>query len=71
MMTDLDELRNLVTDFCNDLTQAEPEPEKWASWIAYLLEGLDNKASGRRDEFWAMLKVLGNALETRIEAGRW
>ena len=70
-MSDLDELRDLVNDFCNDLGRAEPEPEKLASWIGYLLEGLDNKASGRRDEFWTMLKALGNALETRITGGRW
>jgi len=69
-MTDLDELRDLVTDFSNDLAQAEPEPEKWPGWIIFTLESLDNLTDDHQ-AFEAELIALRNDLTTRIEGGGW
>lgn len=56
-----------------DIVLIESDPKDWAGWVNYLLESLQSEAQKNRksaaDE--AMLLDLREALETRIEGGKW
>jgi hypothetical protein len=44
------------------------DPERWAGWVCYLLEGLEGL---RPDEADHMLRAVRDGIEERLEAGRW
>jgi hypothetical protein len=44
------------------------DPDKWAGWVCYLLEGLEGL---RPDEADHMLGEVRDAIEDRLQAGRW
>ena len=48
------------------------EPARRAYWIAYLLECLDSNASLQDDsDFRAQLRAVRDAINIRLEEGRW
>jgi hypothetical protein len=44
------------------------ETRRWAGWVCYLLEGLEEKRPG---EIEAVLEDVKDGIETRLEIGRW
>lgn len=48
-------------------------PEKWAGWVAYLLEVLEVEArlTGDEAEVDRVLEEVKQAIVTRLEAGEW
>ncbi len=71
--TPLDELMDVLGQTANEIAQVEPEPGDWAGWITYLLEVLQTEAEKDRKDaaYESMLHDLREALETRIEGGKW
>ena len=51
----------------------EPDSKDWGLWVNYLLESLQTEAQKARKSatYKAMLLDLREALETRIEGGKW
>jgi hypothetical protein len=49
------------------------DPDKWASWVVYMLEALDcnGGAAGRGVEFQDVLSTVKTAIATRQYLGRW
>ena len=70
MMTDLDELRDTLSQAAQSLAQVKPDPGDWPGWMSYFLEALDTQANDRR-AFESALVTLYDSLKTRIEGGRW
>lgn len=56
-----------------DIAIIEPDPQDWTGWVNYLLESLQTEAQKDRKSatYEAMLLDLREALETRIEGGKW
>jgi len=44
---------------------------KWAGWVCWILEALDNESQNQRSEFDIVLWELRTNLDTRSREGRW
>ena len=44
------------------------DTRRWAGWVAYLLETLESR---RPDEIESVLQDVRDAIETRLDIGRW
>ncbi|HEY9075944.1 MAG TPA: hypothetical protein VIO61_05340 [Anaerolineaceae bacterium] len=67
------ELREILSDMAEDIVQVEPYPDHWAEWVVHILKYLDHTAqrAGDTAEFKAMLETLQQAVQVRLESGRW
>jgi hypothetical protein len=72
-ITPEDELADALEDMARDIALIEPDPKDWGGWVNYLLESLQTEAQKDRKSaaYEAMLLDLREALETRIEGGKW
>lgn len=46
------------------------DPAKWAGWLTYLLEVLDNNVPADHD-YSAVLAAVADAIDGRLESGSW
>ena len=60
IQTQLEQTANLI---------ATLPPAQWSSWIVYLLEALDGKASSA--EYQVTLEEIRSDITTRLNEGRW
>lgn len=67
------DLMTSLTNTANEIANLESDPNDWPGWIAYLLEALEVEATRDRKEpgFEAMLPLMLQSLERRIQRGKW
>ena len=68
-----DRIQDAIEEIARDIAIIEPDPQDWGWWVNYLLESLQTEAQKDRKSatYEAMLLDLREALETRIEGGKW
>jgi len=68
-----DAVQIALEEIARDIAIIEPDSQDWTGWVNYLLESLQTEAQKDRKSatFEAMLLDLREALETRIEGGKW
>ena len=68
-----DAVQKAIEEIARDNAIIEPDPKDWEWWVKYLLESLQTEAQKDRKSatYKAMLLDLREALETRIEGGKW
>ena len=68
-----DRIQDAIEEIARDIAIIEPDPQDWTGWVNYLLESLQTEAQKDRKSatYEAMLLDLREALETRIEGGKW
>jgi len=68
-----DAVQEAIEEIARDIAIIEPDPQDWTGWVNYLLESLQTEAQKDRKSatYEAMLFDLREALETRIEGGKW
>ena len=72
-VTPEDELADALGDMARDIALIELNPQDWVWWGNYLLKSLQTEAHKNRISaaYEAILLDLREALETRIEGGKW
>jgi hypothetical protein len=69
-----DDLREVLNNTANEISQRYPNPRTWQSWLIYLLEHLEANAienSAYMESFKEMLTSLQDELRNRIKTGGW
>jgi len=68
-----DAVQKAFEEIAIDIAIIEPDPKDWGWWVNYLLESLQIEAQKDRKSatYKALLLDLREALETRIEGGKW
>jgi hypothetical protein len=69
-----DELRDTLNKTALEIAQMYNNPRTWQSWMVYLLERLEAKAtqnSAYMESFKEMLASLQDELRNRLKTGGW
>ncbi len=70
-----DELRDILSQTAQDIARMYDNPRSWESWLAYLLERLEEQATRRSpadmDTFKEMLSALQDEIRNRLRTGGW
>lgn len=74
-MSKEDELRDILDNTANEISQLSGNPRTWLSWLVYLLERLDQKAMdvnpAYQQTYKEMLTALQDAIRNRLTRGGW
>lgn len=74
-MSKEDELRDILDNTANEISQLSGNPRTWLSWLVYLLERLDQKAMDvnptYQQTYKEMLTALQDAIRNRLTRGGW
>jgi hypothetical protein len=70
-----DELRDVLNETANEISQIQSNPRTWLSWMVYLLARLEEKAtnvgSANKDSYVSMLSALQDEIRNRLKTGGW
>jgi hypothetical protein len=70
-----DELRDVLNETANEISQIQSSPRTWLSWMVYLLARLEEKAtdqnSANKDSYISMLSALQGEIRNRLRTGGW
>ena len=70
-----DELREILNEAVQEITEAQPNPRTWLSWMVYLLARLEDQATrmgpSNRESFMEMLSALQSEIRNRSRTGGW
>lgn len=74
-MSKEDEVRDVLNQATQAITQAQSNPRTWLSWIVYLLARLEDQAakasSSHRETYIEMLAALQDEIRNRLRTGGW
>ena len=74
-MSKEDNIREFLNDAVNEMIEADDNPRTWLSWVTYLLQRLEEKAtlqgSVNRASFVEMLDALTDEIRNRNRTGGW
>jgi len=74
-MSKEDELREILDEAAQEITQAQNNPRTWLSWVVYLLARLEDQAakssSANRESYMEMLAALQSEIRNRTRTGGW
>jgi hypothetical protein len=74
-MSKEDELREILNEAAQEITQAQSNPRTWLSWVVYLLTRLEDEAAkssaANRESFMEMLAALQSEIRNRARTGGW
>lgn len=70
-----DNIRDILNEAVQEITQAQSNPRSWLSWIIYLLARLEDQAAREsptsRETFLEMLSALQDEIRNRTRTGGW
>jgi hypothetical protein len=70
-----DELREVLNETAQEMARMYDNPRSWNSWVAYLLERLEEQATHKNpasvDTFKEMLSSLQDEIRNRLRTGGW
>jgi hypothetical protein len=70
-----DELRKVLDETANEVSDAYGNPRSWLSWIVYLLSKLEQKATDEdpvhKESYKEMLAALQDQIRNRLKTGGW
>jgi hypothetical protein len=74
-MSTEDELRDVLEETAKDISRLSRNPRTWNTWLAYLLERLEEQANNEnashRDAYREMLAALEDTIRNRRKTGGW
>lgn len=72
-MDRVDELQKIMQDTATGLSTTKERQGNWAGWIIYLLEAMDESATGMnfKNDFEFTLAGLQDAITRRLKEGHW
>lgn len=74
-MSELDELRDTLNETAEAIAQKGGNPRAWLTWMTYLLERLEQEATGvdptYKITYREMLVALQDVLRNRLKTGGW
>ena len=74
-MSKEDELREILNEAAQEITQAQSNPRTWLSWVVYLLTRLEDEAvkssTANREAYMEMLAALQSEIRNRTRTGGW
>ena len=68
------ELRDLLDQAAQEISELSSNPRTWQSWLLYLLERLEAQARANpahSESFQEMLPSLQDAIRNRLKTGGW
>ncbi len=70
-----DELRTVLSNTAQEVSQMYENPRSWLPWMLFLLERLEEKANQKdpayNESFKEMLSALEDGLRNRLRTGGW
>jgi len=70
-----DDVRDVLNQAANDISQVQTNPRAWLTWLVYLLARLEEKATNEnpasKAAFVEMLSALQDAIRNRQRTGGW
>jgi predicted ATP-binding protein involved in virulence len=70
-----DDLREMLDQAAQEISEAQSNPRTWLSWLVYLLGQLEeqstNSSTANRESFMEMLAALQDAIRNRKRTGGW
>jgi hypothetical protein len=70
-----DDLREMLDQAAQDISEAQSNPRTWLSWLVYLLGQLEEQSTvsstANRESFMEMLAALQDAIRNRERTGGW
>ena len=70
-----DDVRDVLNQAANDISQVQTNPRAWLTWLVYLLARLEEKATNENPSskaaFVDMLSALQDAIRNRQRTGGW
>lgn len=74
-MSKEDNVREILDEAVQEITQVQNNPRTWLSWIVYLLGRLEDQAaksgSANRESYMEMLAALQSEIRNRTRTGGW
>jgi TRAP-type C4-dicarboxylate transport system substrate-binding protein len=74
-MSKEEEIRQILNEAAQAITQAQSNPRTWLSWIVHLLARLEDHAAktspANRESFMEMLSALQDEIRNRARTGGW
>jgi len=74
-MSKEDNIRELFNDAIKEIIEADDNPRTWLSWVVYLLQHLEDKATQQgpvnRASYVEMLDALQDEIRNRNRTGGW
>lgn len=74
-MSKEDELREILNQTVQSISDAQSNPRTWLAWVVYLLARLEEKATNEnpayKESFLEMLSALQDEIRNRIRTGGW
>jgi hypothetical protein len=70
-----DDLREMLDQAAQEISEAQSNPRTWLSWLVYLLGQLEEQSTvsstANRESFMEMLAALQDAIRNRERTGGW
>jgi type I restriction-modification system DNA methylase subunit len=70
-----DELRDILDQTAKDISRLYSNPRTWLSWMVYLLDRLEQRATDAHPEheeaYKEMLSALQDEIRNRLRTGGW
>jgi len=70
-----DNLREMLDQAAQEISEAQSNPRTWLSWLVYLLGQLEEQSTvsstANRESFMEMLAALQDAIRNRERTGGW
>lgn len=74
-MSKEDEIRDLLDQAVQEISNAQSNPRTWLSWLVHLLAKLEDQAvktgTSNRESFVDMLSALQDEIRNRMRTGGW
>jgi len=70
-MSKEDELREILDQAAQEISEAQSNPRTWLSWMVYLLARLEDKAPANKDSYIEMLSAIQSEIRNRLKTGGW
>ena len=74
-MSKENELRDILNDAVNKISDAQSNPRTWLAWVVYFLRSLEEKATdenaAHKESYLDMLSALQDEIRNRSRTGGW
>lgn len=74
-MSKEDDIRDILDEAVEQITETQSNPRTWLSWMVYLLARFEDQAAksstANRETFLEMLTALQDAIRNRTHTGGW
>lgn len=74
-MSKEDDIREILNEAAQIITETQDNPRTWLSWVVYLLARLEEQATksgaANRDTYMEMLSALKDEIRNRSRTGGW